>query len=257
MFSQSIDSDVRTNENVRRNVRITLVAWIIHDYVSFVRYNETVRYATYRSTYESYSNMNRFVSILCRESNGWQQHVIMRSMPLSMYSRNSIKVYHRHWSMNSIGIWSGVYIKVEYEPNRNRCWNIHCLFNVICLDNEQLSRSALNCLENFIIACGKDFTDGTWQQTCACLLKIFRSTLPEWYVHRWSKRNRIDTIEVCFFFFSLLTCQSDSDSTSSITSDKTNVRSCSLHENIDNRDMIDSTVDTQSRVCWCRIEATT
>ncbi|CAF1001245.1 unnamed protein product, partial [Didymodactylos carnosus] len=46
-------------------------------------------------------------------------------------------------------------------------------------DNEQLAKSGINCLENFVIACGQRFTPQIWERTCACILEIFRSTLPE------------------------------------------------------------------------------
>lgn len=54
------------------------------------------------------------------------------------------------------------------------------------LDNEQLAKSALNCLENFLIACGKQFDETIWDKTCASLLQIFRSTLPEQFVVEFS-----------------------------------------------------------------------
>ncbi|CAF0873235.1 unnamed protein product [Didymodactylos carnosus] len=46
-------------------------------------------------------------------------------------------------------------------------------------DNEQLAKSGTNCLENFVISCGQRFTPKIWERTCACILEIFRSTLPE------------------------------------------------------------------------------
>ena len=49
----------------------------------------------------------------------------------------------------------------------------------IFLDNEQLAKSGTNCLENFVIACGQRFTPHIWERTCACILQVFRSTLPE------------------------------------------------------------------------------
>ncbi len=51
--------------------------------------------------------------------------------------------------------------------------------SLIVLDNEQLAKSGTNCLENFVIACGQRFTPNIWDKTCACVLKVFRSTLPE------------------------------------------------------------------------------
>ncbi|CAF1321481.1 unnamed protein product [Adineta steineri] len=46
-------------------------------------------------------------------------------------------------------------------------------------DNEILAKSGTNCLENFVISCGQRFTPLIWERTCACILEIFRSTLPE------------------------------------------------------------------------------
>ena len=51
--------------------------------------------------------------------------------------------------------------------------------NDVILDNEQLAKSGMNCLENFVIACGQRFTDKIWERTCICILQVFRSTLPE------------------------------------------------------------------------------
>lgn len=47
------------------------------------------------------------------------------------------------------------------------------------IDNEQLARSGTNCLENFVIACGQNFTTKIWQKFCTCVLEVFHSTLPE------------------------------------------------------------------------------
>ncbi|CAF4312114.1 unnamed protein product, partial [Rotaria sp. Silwood2] len=46
-------------------------------------------------------------------------------------------------------------------------------------DNEILAKSGTNCFENFVITCGQRFTPHIWERTCACILEIFRSTLPE------------------------------------------------------------------------------
>jgi brefeldin A-inhibited guanine nucleotide-exchange protein len=51
--------------------------------------------------------------------------------------------------------------------------------SLIFVDNEILAKSGTNCLENFVIACGQRFTPHIWERTCACILEIFRSTLPE------------------------------------------------------------------------------
>ncbi|XP_068119264.1 brefeldin A-inhibited guanine nucleotide-exchange protein 2 [Hyperolius riggenbachi] len=45
-------------------------------------------------------------------------------------------------------------------------------------DNEQLARSGTNCLENLVILNGEKFSSEVWDQTCSCMLDIFRSTIP-------------------------------------------------------------------------------
>ncbi|CAF4740200.1 unnamed protein product, partial [Rotaria sp. Silwood1] len=58
--------------------------------------------------------------------------------------------------------------------------NLYCQLKwCVNQDNEILAKSGTNCLENFVIACGQRFTPHVWERTCACILEIFRSTLPE------------------------------------------------------------------------------
>lgn len=45
-------------------------------------------------------------------------------------------------------------------------------------DNEQLARSGTNCLENLVISNGLKFSSTTWDETCECMLNIFKSTQP-------------------------------------------------------------------------------
>ncbi|XP_077109411.1 brefeldin A-inhibited guanine nucleotide-exchange protein 2 [Ranitomeya variabilis] len=45
-------------------------------------------------------------------------------------------------------------------------------------DNEQLARSGTNCLENLVILNGEKFSPKVWDQTCSCMLDIFRTTIP-------------------------------------------------------------------------------
>ncbi|XP_056404844.1 brefeldin A-inhibited guanine nucleotide-exchange protein 2 isoform X2 [Hyla sarda] len=45
-------------------------------------------------------------------------------------------------------------------------------------DNEQLARSGTNCLENLVILNGEKFSPEVWDQTCHCMLDIFRTTIP-------------------------------------------------------------------------------
>ncbi|XP_061487343.1 brefeldin A-inhibited guanine nucleotide-exchange protein 2 isoform X3 [Rhineura floridana] len=45
-------------------------------------------------------------------------------------------------------------------------------------DNEQLARSGTNCLESLVILNGQKFSPEVWDQTCNCMLEIFRTTIP-------------------------------------------------------------------------------
>ncbi|KAG8447080.1 hypothetical protein GDO86_014507 [Hymenochirus boettgeri] len=45
-------------------------------------------------------------------------------------------------------------------------------------DNEQLARSGTNCLENLVILNGEKFSPDVWDQTCNCMLDIFKATIP-------------------------------------------------------------------------------
>ncbi|KAM4622378.1 brefeldin A-inhibited guanine nucleotide-exchange protein 2 [Discoglossus pictus] len=45
-------------------------------------------------------------------------------------------------------------------------------------DNEQLARSGTNCLENLVILNGEKFSPEVWDQTCNCMLDIFKTTTP-------------------------------------------------------------------------------
>ncbi|KAJ6665619.1 hypothetical protein lerEdw1_001989 [Lerista edwardsae] len=45
-------------------------------------------------------------------------------------------------------------------------------------DNEQLARSGTNCLESLVISNGQKFSPEVWDQTCNCMLEIFKSTIP-------------------------------------------------------------------------------
>uniref|UniRef100_A0A8C5WI18 ARF guanine nucleotide exchange factor 2 n=1 Tax=Leptobrachium leishanense TaxID=445787 RepID=A0A8C5WI18_9ANUR len=45
-------------------------------------------------------------------------------------------------------------------------------------DNEQLARSGTNCLENLVILNGEKFSPEVWDQTCNCMLDIFKTTIP-------------------------------------------------------------------------------
>uniref|UniRef100_A0A914USB7 SEC7 domain-containing protein n=1 Tax=Plectus sambesii TaxID=2011161 RepID=A0A914USB7_9BILA len=45
-------------------------------------------------------------------------------------------------------------------------------------ENEQLARSAINCLENLVISSGLKFSEQLWQHTIELFLKIFNCTMP-------------------------------------------------------------------------------
>ncbi|VDM47439.1 unnamed protein product [Toxocara canis] len=45
-------------------------------------------------------------------------------------------------------------------------------------ENEQLARSAINCLENLILLNGARFSPKMWQETITLIVNIFKSTLP-------------------------------------------------------------------------------
>uniref|UniRef100_A0A8D1FZW1 ARF guanine nucleotide exchange factor 2 n=1 Tax=Sus scrofa TaxID=9823 RepID=A0A8D1FZW1_PIG len=45
-------------------------------------------------------------------------------------------------------------------------------------DNEQLARSGTNCLENLVISNGEKFSPAVWDETCNCMLDIFKTTIP-------------------------------------------------------------------------------
>ncbi|CAI5778238.1 A-inhibited guanine nucleotide-exchange 2 isoform X1 [Podarcis lilfordi] len=45
-------------------------------------------------------------------------------------------------------------------------------------DNEQLARSGTNCLESLVILNGQKFSHEVWDQTCNCMLEIFKTTIP-------------------------------------------------------------------------------
>ncbi|KRX57356.1 Brefeldin A-inhibited guanine nucleotide-exchange protein 1 [Trichinella sp. T9] len=53
------------------------------------------------------------------------------------------------------------------------------LFWTIQQENEQLARSAINCLENFIISNGMKFSAEVRELSVGLLIKLFRSTIPE------------------------------------------------------------------------------
>ncbi|XP_055916532.1 brefeldin A-inhibited guanine nucleotide-exchange protein 1 [Eupeodes corollae] len=57
-------------------------------------------------------------------------------------------------------------------------------------NNEQLARSGTNCLENLVISNGFKFTPEIWDNTCTCMLEIFKSTLQnELLLHYQSNSN--------------------------------------------------------------------
>lgn len=53
------------------------------------------------------------------------------------------------------------------------------LTSISPVENEQLARSGINCLENLVISNGPKFSAKIWQQTITLLLNIFQCTLPK------------------------------------------------------------------------------
>ena len=46
------------------------------------------------------------------------------------------------------------------------------------IEDEQLARSAINCLENLVLLNGSRFTNGMWTMSVDLIRDIFDSTLP-------------------------------------------------------------------------------
>ena len=73
-----------------------------------------------------------------------------------------------------------LYLQLKWCVNQGKRMHETMVFSrEFVLDNEQLAKSGMNCLENFVIACGQRFTPTIWERTCTCILQVFRSTLPE------------------------------------------------------------------------------
>jgi len=62
----------------------------------------------------------------------------------------------------------------------------------VAQDNEQLARSGTNCLENLVISNGNKFSTEAWDQTCTCMLDIFKSTIPHKLL-TWQSDNHSET----------------------------------------------------------------
>lgn len=74
--------------------------------------------------------------------------------------------------IGSLGALVGMKIAVEVW------WWISLYF----ADNEQLARSGTNCLENLVISNGEKFSPEVWDETCICMLDIFKTTIPHVWV---------------------------------------------------------------------------
>ncbi|UJR27887.1 hypothetical protein I4U23_009152 [Adineta vaga] len=93
-----------------------------------------------------------------------------------------------------------VFTQFYNEISEARVNDLYCQLKwCVNQDNEILAKSGTNCLENFVITCGQRFSPRVWEQTCSCILEIFRSTLPE----------------------TLLTWRADTESTGMITINET------------------------------------
>ena len=62
------------------------------------------------------------------------------------------------------------------------------------LDNEQLARSGVNCLENLVVSNGQRFTDDIWAMTCHCIKQIFEASLPRQLL-TWKPEGHNETIQ--------------------------------------------------------------
>ena len=51
------------------------------------------------------------------------------------------------------------------------------------IENEQLARSAINCVENVVVSNGRRFDERVWQRTIQLLLNIANATVPHKCVH--------------------------------------------------------------------------
>jgi len=58
------------------------------------------------------------------------------------------------------------------------------------LDNEQLARSGVNCLENLVASNGKKFTPEIWNKTTQCIRLIFDSSVPH-QLMTWKPENYV------------------------------------------------------------------
>lgn len=65
----------------------------------------------------------------------------------------------------------------------------------VCTGNEQLARSALNCLENFVVSCGAQFSSEIWDKTCQCISEVFTSNMPDELL-TWRPEGREVVLEV-------------------------------------------------------------
>ncbi|XP_063968593.1 brefeldin A-inhibited guanine nucleotide-exchange protein 1-like [Lytechinus pictus] len=61
-------------------------------------------------------------------------------------------------------------------------------------DNEQLARSGTNCMEQLVICNGPDFQPELWDRICACMLQIFKSTIPQGLIS-WKPEEQHSTTE--------------------------------------------------------------
>ncbi len=53
------------------------------------------------------------------------------------------------------------------------------LFWCVQQGNEQLARSAINCLENLVLTNGEKFTEEMWERTVQLLIDIFHCSMPD------------------------------------------------------------------------------
>ena len=62
------------------------------------------------------------------------------------------------------------------------------------VDNEQLARSGVNCLENLVVSTGQRFTEEIWETTCICIKDIFEASIPH-HLLTWRPDGYGDEVE--------------------------------------------------------------
>ncbi|KAK2501961.1 hypothetical protein MC885_012505 [Smutsia gigantea] len=78
--------------------------------------------------------------------------------------------FEKHWWQDLFRIVFRIFDNMKL-PEQQSEWCVK-------QDNEQLARSGTNCLENLVISNGEKFSPDVWDETCNCMLDIFKTTIP-------------------------------------------------------------------------------